>query len=362
MSLHSIVSPPAEMSNLSHQTEGGILINEAAADLPQVAAGKYVKLPDGRIAGIAGNPGRLLLSDDGGETWEEREGPDDPDVELSPTGALLCTDAGTLVAGFANLAQKHWTWDDDLRDAPGARLPTCVMRSEDGGDTWQDVQTLHEEWTGATRDVIQTSDGRIVLCTMKMLHDPGRHSVMTYVSDEDGKTWQEGDLLDLGGNGHHDGLTEGTVVELEDGRLLQYIRTNWGEFWRAESTDGGRRWHPYGPTGVAASSAPAMLTRLESGRIMLLWNRPFPEGEDTHPLRGGDGIWSATPTSNHREELSISFSKDQCATWSPPVVVARNPGSEVSYPLAFEPEPGRLWITAWRWDLAVEVREEDFLR
>ena len=107
-------------------------------------------------------------------------------------------------------------------------------------------------------------------------------------------------------------MTEGTIVQLADGRLLQYVRTNWGQLWRALSTDGGRHWHPYGPSGIPASSTPALLKRLLSGRIVLLWNRPFPEGQDRGPLRGGDGIWSATPASNFRQELSMSFSEDIC--------------------------------------------------
>jgi len=282
-------------------------------------------------------------------------------MAASHTGALLKTAAGAVVLAFSNLGEKNWTWDDDLKDAPGARLPTYAMRSVDGKRTWQDLQKLHDEWTGATRDMIQTHDGRIVFTSMRMRHNPGRHTVLCYGSDDDGATWEPSNVIDLGGNGHHDGATEGTIVELRDGRLLQYIRTNWGQFWRAVSTDGGRSWHPYGPSGIEASSAPGMLKRLESGRIVLLWNRPYPEGENTHPLRGGDGIWSATPASNFREELSISFSEDECDSWSPPTIIARNEGSEVSYPYAFEPEPGALWITAHRWGLRMCLHEADFV-
>jgi len=281
-------------------------------------------------------------------------------MAAAPTGALLSTATGTVVLGFANVGEKQWTWQDELRDAPGACLPTCAMRSLDGGETWGGLQTLHEEWTGATRDIIQTRDGVVVFASMKMRHDPGRHTVLTYCSEDDGATWRASNVTDLGGNGHHDGATEGTLVELRDGRLLQYARTNWGQFWRLESSDGGRNWHPYGPSGVEASSAPGILKRLASGRIVLLWNRPRPESESSYPLRGGDGIWSATPASNFREELSISFSEDECGSWSPPVVVARNPGGEASYPYVFEPEPGLLWVTAHRWGLRLRLREEDF--
>src|SRR5690606_7459092 len=97
----------------------------------------------------------------------------------------------------------------------------------------------------------------------------------------------------------------------------------WMQLWRAESADGGRTWHPYGPSGIPASSAPAMLKRLQSGMLLLLWNRPYPEGSTTYPFSGGARLATATPVSNHRAELSIAFSKDEGATWSKPVVIAR---------------------------------------
>ncbi len=50
---------------------------------------------------------------------------------------------------------------------------------------------MHDDWSGAVRDMIQTEDGRVIFTAMKMRHDPGRHSVLTYSSTDDGKTWTE---------------------------------------------------------------------------------------------------------------------------------------------------------------------------
>ena len=357
------IPDPIEKSVLSKQTSEGIWIHEKAEDMPSLKVGPVVRLEAGHLLTVSGRPGGVYVSEDGGETWTERSpfGPGS-DFSPSPTGALIRTAEGVVILAFGNLNERHWTWDDGLKDAPGARLPTYAVRSPDGGRTWEDPQKLHDEWTGANRDILQTRDGRVVFTCMKMRHHPGRHSVLTYATDDGGETWQASNIIDLGGNGHHDGAMEGTIVELEDGCLLQYIRTNWGQFWLACSEDGGRSWHPYGPSGVDASSAPGKLKRLASGRIVLVWNRLYPEGRDSFPLSGGDGIWSATPASNHREELSISFSEDACETWSPPVVIARCPG-RVSYPYIFEADPGVLWITAHQGEkLRMRVREEDFLR
>jgi sialidase-1 len=352
--------------HLSRENEGGIRVHERAAHMPSLPAGPMVRLDSGDLFSVAGNPAQLFRSSDQGVTWEAQPLQcHSRAVTAGPTGALLASASGTVILGFANLGEKDWTWDDDLRDAPGARLPTCATRSADGGRTWSGPQTLHEEWTGATRDIIQLSDGRIVFTSMKMRHNPGRHTVLCYFSDDDGVTWQPSNVMDLGGNGHHGGITEGTIVELSDGRLLQYVRTNWGQLWRASSEDKGQTWHPYGPAGIPASSTPALLKRLASGRIMLLWNRPCPEGAHTYPLHGGDGIFSATPVSNFRAELSVSFSNDECATWTPPQVIAQSQDQtrspEVCYPYAFEPEPGTLWITAHRWDLRMSLRETAIL-
>ena len=347
-------------SDLTKTTENGTLIHDLVEDMPGLMLGPFARLPSGEVLGIDGNAAQV--SADGGLSWDSHNlfGPD-LDIDVSSERAVIVTRSGTAILALINRAERKWTWDDDLRDAPGAVLPTYVVRSLDSGRTWQDPQKLHDEWTGAIRDIIETRDGRIVFTTMKFLHDPGRHSVLTYSSDDDGATWEASNVIDLGGNGHHGGVTEATIVELRDGRTMKYLRTNWGQFWVAYSADGGRHWHPMGPSGVDASSAPGFLKRLASGRIMLLWNRLYPEGESTYPLSGGDCLWSATPVSNHRGELSVAFSEDECETWSMPIVIARNPDAWLSYPYAFEVEPGVLWVTTMQGGLRGMVREEDFL-
>ena len=348
-------------------------LHPKAEFLPHLPVGTLARLDDRRLLAIGcPGPGQFLQqrdnqfalyhSGDDGHSWESVPlRLPEHDLQPAPTGALLCTTTGTIVLAFSNLKERHFTWNDALRDAPGSVLPTWVMRSRDGGRTWTSVQKLHSEWTGAIRSIIQTADGRVLFTSMKMLSNPGRHAVLTYASADDGETWEASNLIDLGGNGHHGGVTESAVVELKDRRILQYLRTNWGHFWRVESQDGGRSWHPYGPSPVAASSAPCALKRLASGRIAIAWNRPGPRDGSRVSLRGGDGILSATPVSNFRRELSLAFSEDDGASWSDPIVVASSE-SEVSYPQIFEAHPGELWLTAHRWNFRAAVRESDFLQ
>ena len=337
--------------------------------LPSDKLGPFVHTSNGDILAI--DTEATFISSDQGVTWSDPrpvfDSEQNPKIRISNERAMLRTADGAIIAAFMNLEQRKWTWNNDLGDAPGAVLPTWAMRSVDDGETWQNIQKLHDEWSGAVRDMIETDQGRIIFTAMKMRNDPGRHSVLTYSSTDHGVSWKPSNLIDLGGAGHHGGVTEPTLTQLEDGRLWMLIRTNWGEFWSAWSNDGGQFWNVVQPSGIAASSAPAMLRRLASGRLMLLWNRPYPEGKSEWPMSGGDNLWSATPVSNHREELSLAFSDDDGKNWSKPLVIAHSSDSQragskrwISYPYVFENKPGEIWITTMQGGLRVALTESDF--
>lgn len=334
--------------------------------LPTDKLGPFTHTAGGHVLAI--DEAATFLSTDGGETWSAPRPlfpPNAPEqtanLKLRVERGLLRTRSGVLIAASMDMRQRKWTWDNALHDAPGATLPAFVMRSLDDGRTWQDVTELHKDWTGAIRDIIQTKDGRVIVSAMKMAHNPGRHTVVTYWSDDDGATWHSSNVIDLGGVGHHGGVTEATLEELKDGRVWMLIRTNWGEFWSGYSHDGGKFWRVLKPSGIPASSAPGLLKRLQSGRLVLFWNRPDPEGHATWPLSGGDGLWSEVPVSNHREELSVAFSDDEGASWTEPVVVARQPGTWLAYPYVFEFQPGELWVTTMQGSLRVRLQENDFV-
>lgn len=202
--------------------------------------------------------------------WAEHPIFAEPDrYEISRERALICTRSGIVVLGFINNKEKaNWNWKKDICDSPGAILPTYAVRSIDGGRTWQDLQKLHDDWTGAIRDMIETRDGNIVFTSMMMRHNPGRHTVLTYCSKDQGKTWVRSNVIDLGGIGHHGGVIEGTVEQLNDGRLWMLARTNWSRFWEAYFEDDGVSWRTIKPSNIEASSAPGLLKRLASGRSM----------------------------------------------------------------------------------------------
>lgn len=333
----------------------------AAAELPM---GPFIRLKNKEILTV--NETSAMITKDEGKTWESHPiFPEGKDFSIRRERALIETRDGAIILAFVNDKERVWKWNKQTSDADeGTRLPTYTIRSLDGGRTWQDLQKLHDEWTGAIRDIIQTKDGTVIFTSMMILHDPGHHATVTYASKDGGVTWRRSNIIDLGGKGHHDGALEAAVEQLRDGRIWMLIRTNYGKFWEAFSDDDGLSWRVLQPSGIEASSAPALLKRVRSGRLILIWNRLLPEGAADFPKIGGDGQFSEFPVINHRQELSVAFSSDDGKTWSKPQVIATAPEGkirDVSYPFLFEIQPGEFWLTTMRGNLAAKFKEADFL-
>lgn len=344
-------------------------IHDKAEEIPGLKTGPFVRLGNGDILTVEGN--KSCISKDEGKTWTEYPIFVDADrFDIRIERALIRTKDGVIILAFANDKEKaNWNWQNDIADSPDATIPTYAVRSLDDGKTWQDPQKLHDEWTGANRDIKETKDGNVVISTMMMRHNPGHHTVLTYTSKTNGLTWVRSNIIDLGGVGHHSGVTEATIEQLRDGRIWMLMRTNWGVFWEAFSDNEGLTWKNFRPTKIDASSAPGMLQRLKSGRLFLVWNRAKPEGKSEYRMSGGDGISSEVAHSNNREELSVMFSDDDGKTWTKPVVIAgiteKSKIKNLAYPRVFEARPGEIWITTtyagFAGELSVKLHEKDFL-
>ncbi len=347
--------------------------------LPIELAGPFVKLGDGSLLAVEGNATRI--SQDGGKTWSEpRQIYHGPKPGTPGNGLLLKTRDEVIVLVYGDGDTYQWGWDDARGVAnPDIRLDVWTIRSLDEGKTWVDRQRILDGYCGALIDIIQTKSGHIVVPIQSMLRDPGRHATYTAVSTDNGKTWKKSNLIDLGGYGHHDGAMEATLAELKDGRLWMLLRTTWDRFWQAYSDDHGLSWRVIQPSKIDASSSPGYLKRLASGRLVLVWNRLYREGEDTYaqvtrkdfegPYPMGKAFrWysqrtrKGDPESWQREELSIAFSDDDGATWTAPVVIARQKQEWFCYSYLFEAEPGLLWIfPGFGRGLRISLREADFV-
>lgn len=349
------------------QQPGERWIHPACRRLEISRKGPFILMPDGALATVD-NKG-FSLSYDRGKTWSE---PVFVCHGLNPAEPasyyLLRTRKNVLILVYLNFEGRKFSWDKEKNEPGDCQLEVWSIRSLDLGKTWVTNQRILAGYNANFFGLIQMASGRVVVPLQHLVSDPGRLVVCSFYSDDDGLTWKRSNWIDLGGHGHHDGAFEPTITELPDGRLLMLIRTGFDCFWQAVSDD-GKYWRIIQPSTIEASSSPGYLLRLQSGRYVLVWNRLNPEGR-VHEKTRPTPFHSELPASWQREELSLSFSDDGF-NWSEPVVIARQPGGQLSYPYVFEPEPGVIWVVAgfafkkaWQdpWPLKLELLEKDFIR
>ena len=349
------------------------IFNKAEPLTSLTHTGPFIRLLDGSLFSVQEQSASFFISKDDGLTWTEHPLLD-PEKFSGIGPAPVQTRNGTIIVGFSNIKEMsdlHWNNETNCYD-PDAKLPTYITYSRDNGKTWSDPLKLHDAWTGANRAMIETHDGHIVFSTMIMLNYQGRHCVLTYVSSDDGATWKPSNVLDHpSSGGDHSGIMEADIIQLNDGRLWMLIRTNWDYFYESYSSDNGLTWSAYAKTDIDASSAPGKLLRLQSGRIVLIWNRLYHKGKNEIRRWGGvDGEkqLSEVAASWQRDELSLMYSDDDGKTWSSPMIIAENitPTANswqnwIAYPYAFEHSKGIIWITSDKGfgNLRISIREAD---
>lgn len=326
-------------------------IHPAGKVLPFAHQGPFVRAGDGSILCIDAK--NALRSGDEGRTWKPSPLFADPArYSVSNERALLRTREGVIISAWMNSVEKKspqgWNWGKPGTNWEDFILPTYTARSLDDGKTWETPIRLSRPWCGCIHSMIQMRSGRIVLVGQEIIPE-WRHATVTFVSDDLGKSWQRGQMLDYGVGRHdHAGSIEGTIVERGDGSLLLLLRTESGWLWQAESKD-GLAWENLKQSNIRSVTCCAQIARLADGRVALLWN---------HPPR------HAPTSAGSREELALAFSGDDGVTWTKPVVVAASygPRSRVSYPYLFEIHPGELWITSMQGGLRMSIKLDDLAK
>ncbi|MFA6543301.1 MAG: exo-alpha-sialidase [Limisphaerales bacterium] len=326
-----------------------LTLHPKAQTLPSAHQGPFVTTAGGGVLCVDAR--NALSSADEGRTWTSTPMFREPNkFKISDERALLRTRDGVVIAAWMNGAERKspavWNWGAKGADWRDFVLPIYVCRSLDEGKTWEEPVFLNKPWCGCIHSMIETSKGRIVLVGQEII-PAWRHATVMFVSDDKGKTWRRSNVLDYGVGAHdHAGSIEGTVIEHKDGSLHLLLRTESGFLWEATSHDGGLKWDDLKQSPIKSVTCCPQMNRLADGRIALLWNHPPRHKPDS---------------GSSREELSLAFSSDECATWSKPVVVAAAYGSggRVSYPYLYERKPGELWITTMQGGLRMKVNVAD---
>ena len=130
------------------------------------------------------------------------------------------------------------------------------------------------------------------------------------LSDDNGKTWRLGrqqPFATADAKGGRIMTQEPGVVELKDGRVLMYARTNVGRQWFYYSSDGCETWTKGTPGSLASPLSPATVKRLANGDLLAIWN-----DHERYPLFRKMG-----PAHRYglRSPLMLAVSKDEGRTW-----------------------------------------------
>lgn len=280
--------------------ENAVVLNlEPTKENPRNSEGSFARLNSGRIifyytqfyGGAADeSPARIagIHSDDSGRTWSAPQ----PVVENVGGNNVMSVSLLRLASGklaLFYLVKNSWI---DCR--PYLRLST------DEGATWSEPKLVGNApgYFVVNNDrLVQLSTGRLIVPVA--FHrsrgtDPhssksfdSRAIAMWFYSDDEGQTWQESATWWAIPVRSGSGLQEPGLVELADGKLFSWARTDHGLQYGFTSTDAGKSWTAPAPTELRSPNSPASIKRLpNSANLLAIFNDhsgryPFTKGKRT---------------------------------------------------------------------------------
>ncbi|MBN2853660.1 MAG: exo-alpha-sialidase, partial [Clostridia bacterium] len=119
----------------------------------------------------------------------------------------------------------------------------------------------------------------------------GKGMTRFFISDDYGETFRESRGYGVLNSGtSKTGLQEPGVIEIEDGHLLCYCRTDQGCQYLSHSYDFGESWTSFNQSLFFAPTSPMSMKRIDSKTIISVYN-PLP----ISPIVNEGGSWGRTP-------------------------------------------------------------------
>ena len=304
-------------------------------DNPRNSEGDFVRLRDERllfvythfVGGGADHADAHLagrISEDGGRTWDARDHTILPNDEAAMN--IMSVTLRRLADGRIALFYLRKESFDDCRP--------CVRFSDDEARTWSDATCLIDD---AHIGYYILNNDRVVRLERggsagRWVAPLSQHNGPTFeaytkiacatcwLSDDDGRTWRPAaDTIAPPGEGDAQvPLQEPGVVELSDGRLMMFMRTNAGCQYVAFSEDGGEHWSDAQPSAIRSPLSPASIKRIpRTGDLLLAWNDNH---DPANPARGGD-----------RTPFNVAVSSDEGRSWTHQKTIADDPAGWYCY-------------------------------
>ena len=225
-------------------------------------------------------PARLTgkISTDAGRSWSEKY-------------TLVENDGGRNVmeVNFLRLTTGELALFYCQKNTESTDCRVMMRTSADEGKTWVNPKQLSpsNKYTGMTNGrAIRLRTGRVLV----EVWEGG--DVYCLLSDDDGKTWRDSQRVKpLGGPCY-----ENACIELKDGRVLMFMRTELGGQFKSISSDGGETWTTPVLSQLKGPAAPVAVSRIpKTGDLLAIWNH--------------------NPTSQRRNPLTSAISKNEGETW-----------------------------------------------
>ncbi|HRN55149.1 MAG TPA: sialidase family protein [Agriterribacter sp.] len=285
---------------------------------PRNSEGDFITLKDGRIlfvyshyTGTSGSDhGNAFLagrySSDKGKTWTQE------DIKIvDQEGDMNVMSVSLLRLKNGEIALFYLRKNSLTDCIPYIRI------SKDEAKTWSDPRPCITDKKGYfvlnNNRVIQLKNGRLLLA-VAMHMNPGEMKfsplghLWSYFSDDNGRTWKASHEVP-----NPSGIVtqEPGMVELKNGHILMFIRTNTGAQYLSRSRDKGVTWSEIERSNIISPTSPASIARIPSTRNLLM-------------------VWNNT-VNERRTPLNIAVSKDEGKTWEHVKTLEGNPDRGYCY-------------------------------
>jgi sialidase-1 len=275
--------------------------------------GSFVALADGRIllvytkftGGYKDNAGAEIVSRvsaDGGRTWRAE---DAPVVALEGRSNVMSASLLRLADGRVLLG--YLVKDTNRSVRPRVRFSADECR------TWSgpvDVTTAPGAFIVNNDRIVQLRSGRLIVPAAYRPppeSDKGSEWICRatcFLSDDAGRTWRRSrSVVEIGDARSGSGLQEPGVVELADGALWMWSRTDMGCQYGLGSLDAGETWSAAERTEFISPLGPMSVKRIPgSGALLALYN-------------DHSGRFPFDEVQRGRQPLVSAISRDEGKTW-----------------------------------------------
>ncbi len=280
---------------------------------PRNSEGDFIELKDGRVLFVYSHftgggsdhaTGHLAgrYSSDGGRSWT-----DESVVIVPQSGDFNDMSVSLLRLHDGRIGLFYVRKNSMLDCRPVMRIST------DEAKTWSEpVECITDEigyYVLNNDRVIQLEDGRLIMAValhnLPEYEEPNwKGHLMCYLSDDEGKTWRRNTTILAPEREDGSRLTaqEPGLVELKDGRLMMFIRSDAGSQMVSYSEDRGETWSEAQPSEMISPVSPATIERIPStGDLLLAWNN--------HRDVDAEHKGKRTP-------FAVAISKDEGKTWT----------------------------------------------